>query len=501
VRLLKTRIVEEFGDFQTPIELAKAVAARALEWGIHPAVVVEPTCGVGNLLLAAAEEFLAAKVMGYEINPEYASLARERLMGVDACARLVDITVADFFGLQSNDLTRGFDRSILYIGNPPWVTSSAIGALGGENLPVKSNRKGLTGMEARTGKSNFDISQWILERLSQELQRKSGWLVMIVKTSVAKKVLHSLWSADVPIARSAIVHIDANEWFGVSVAACVLMVEFDGSAGPKETDVYRDLGAVSPSHRFGLVAGLVIDNPDQEHPWMSLVAKASNPWRSGVKHDCRAIMELSHVSDDVYVNGEGTHARLEPHFLFPLVRATELYKGTLWNRSRFVLLTQRNLGEDTAAIRYQAPLTWDYLNQYAARLRNRGSSIYKKQPEFAVFGVGDYTFTDWKVAVSALHKSPRFRILPPTALGPVVVDDTCLLYACRSADHAQLILQLLESELANQYFAALMQDEEKRPLKSSMLTNLSLERLAEQMGLKAAFHQVAASETRQIEMF
>ena len=110
--------------------------------------------------------------MGYEINPEYASLARERLMGVDACARLVDITVADFFGLQSNDLTRGFDRSILYIGNPPWVTSSAIGALGGENLPVKSNRTGLTGMEARTGKSNFDISQWILERyVSMKVRR------------------------------------------------------------------------------------------------------------------------------------------------------------------------------------------------------------------------------------------------------------------------------------------------------------------------------------------
>lgn len=463
--------------------------------------MVEPTCGVGNLLLAAASEFPIARLVGYEINPTYVKEARTRVASIVPCRQENEIIEADFFQLKEQDFSRGALGSVLYLGNPPWVTSSAIGALGGENLPVKSNRTGLTAMEARTGKSNFDISQWILERLSQELRRKSGWLVMIVKTSVAKKVLHSLWSADVPIARSAIVHIDANEWFGVSVAACVLMVEFDGSAGPKETDVYRDLGAVSPSHRFGLVAGLVIDNPDQEHPWMSLVAKASNPLRSGVKHDCRAIMELSHVSDDVYVNGEGTHARFEPHFLFPLVRATELYKGTLWNRSRFVLLTQRNLGEDTAAIRYQAPLTWDYLNQYADRLRNRGSSIYKKQPEFAVFGVGDYTFTDWKVAVSALHKSPRFRVLPPTALGPVVVDDTCLLYACRSADHAQLILQLLESELASQYFAALMQDEEKRPLKSSMLTNLSLERLAEQMGLKAAFHQVAASETRQIEMF
>jgi predicted RNA methylase len=97
VRHLKTRTVEEFGDFQTPPELAQAVATGVRAWGVNPGVVVEPTCGVGNLLVAAAEEFSAAKILGYEINPGYAAVARQRMAQLDAGKRVVAIATADFF--------------------------------------------------------------------------------------------------------------------------------------------------------------------------------------------------------------------------------------------------------------------------------------------------------------------------------------------------------------------------------------------------------------------
>ena len=46
-----------FGDFQTPIDLADKICDLLHEVGVRPRSIVEPTCGEGNLLLAALERF------------------------------------------------------------------------------------------------------------------------------------------------------------------------------------------------------------------------------------------------------------------------------------------------------------------------------------------------------------------------------------------------------------------------------------------------------------
>ena len=46
----------------------------------------------------------------------------------------------------------------LVLGNPPWVTNAELGLLKNSNLPIKSNFQGHKGLEALTGKANFDIS-------------------------------------------------------------------------------------------------------------------------------------------------------------------------------------------------------------------------------------------------------------------------------------------------------------------------------------------------------
>jgi len=39
--------------------------------------------------------------------------------------------------------------------------------------------------------------------------------------------------------------------------------------------------------------------------------------------------------------------------------------------------------------------------------------IYCGKPRFFIFGVGDYTFTPWKVAVSSFYKIPHFIKVGP----------------------------------------------------------------------------------------
>ena len=40
----------EYGDFQTPYDLAFQVCNVLKSWGIKPNSILEPTCGTGNFL-------------------------------------------------------------------------------------------------------------------------------------------------------------------------------------------------------------------------------------------------------------------------------------------------------------------------------------------------------------------------------------------------------------------------------------------------------------------
>jgi Fe2+ transport system protein FeoA len=44
----------EYGDFQTPIELAERICQKLIELGVNPDTIVEPTCRVGNFIDASS---------------------------------------------------------------------------------------------------------------------------------------------------------------------------------------------------------------------------------------------------------------------------------------------------------------------------------------------------------------------------------------------------------------------------------------------------------------
>ncbi|MCB9530139.1 MAG: SAM-dependent DNA methyltransferase, partial [Myxococcales bacterium] len=66
----------EFGDFQTPPPLAAAICAALAAAGHTPAAIVEPTCGDGHFLAAAAATWPAARRIGVELDPAHAARAR-----------------------------------------------------------------------------------------------------------------------------------------------------------------------------------------------------------------------------------------------------------------------------------------------------------------------------------------------------------------------------------------------------------------------------------------
>ena len=186
-------------------------------------------------------------------------------------------------------------------------------------------------------------------------------------------------------------------------------------------------------------------------------------WRSGIKHDCSRVMELRDCGAQSFRNGFGEIVELEPTYLYPMLKSSELAKEDS-EPARFMLVTQRNVGEDTSSIQHKAPRTWDYLAKYAEYLDSRSSSIYRKRPRFSIFGVGPYAFSSWKVAISGFYKKLQFRAIGPADGRPVVFDDTCYFLPCQSKDEAPRATQIVDSQAGQGFFDSVIFWDAKRPL-------------------------------------
>ncbi len=193
-----------------------------------------------------------------------------------------------------------------------------------------------------------------------------------------------------------------------------------------------------------------------------------------------------------YTNGLGENVLIESEFVYPLLKSSDLGNGRSSPR-RSVLVTQKKTGDPTAPIREIAPKTWGYLEEHAGVLDARKSSIYKNRARFSVFGIGDYSFALWKVAISGLYKSLRFVVVPPVHGRPVMLDDTCYFISCDSEREAQLIEGLLNSAPCRRFLESLVFENSKRPITVEVLRRISLASIASRVGKVDELTQLLAS--------
>jgi hypothetical protein len=147
-----------------------------------------------------------------------------------------------------------------------------------------------------------------------------------------------------------------------------------------------------------------------------------------------------------------------------------------------VIVPQKSTGDDTRSIRTLAPRTWDYLISHAEKLDQRKSSIYTNRPRFCVFGVGEYSFAEWKVAISGMYNNSRFVVVPPHHGKPVILDDTCYSIACSCEEECRLIGELLNSETCQKFLRSMVFLDSKRPITVDVLRRISIVALATRLG-------------------
>lgn len=103
------------GATYTPLPLVRAMVSRAADYGT-PARVVDPGTGSGRYLMVAGRRFRRASLIGVELDPVAAMIARANLATAGFADR-ARVLLADYREVQ---LGRVSGRT-LYIGNPPYV--------------------------------------------------------------------------------------------------------------------------------------------------------------------------------------------------------------------------------------------------------------------------------------------------------------------------------------------------------------------------------------------
>jgi hypothetical protein len=431
-------------------------------------MIVEPTIGLGGFASTAPTDAVAKEWLAWEINPQYVACANSVLRERGIAGSVEQRDVFDLDQAAISPLVDG--KTVLAIGNPPWVTNAAQSSSAITNLPLKRNRFGLSGLDAMTGRANFDIAEAVLLALVDALSMaKEIRLAFLVKRSVALKMARDLLGRP-GVTEARYSSIDAKRWFGASVEAGLFEICVQ-PAGRVVTSTIElrdglnsDTAVVAGYHRGVFAEDLGIY---AEATAVEALPDQGLKWRQGIKHDLARILELK-GSVDGQVNGLGEHVEVEPDVLCPLYKSSDLANGRA--ASRYFPLYQRDLSGPTVDLSTRWPKLDAYLRAHSDLFLGRRSRIYQGKPNFMLFGVGPYTSAPYKVAISGFYGTPIFRVLGPSSLGaPPLVDDTCYLLPFESLEEALEMAEYLNGVDVQRFLLSIADRTAKRPYTKQVL--------------------------------
>lgn len=496
-----------YGDWQTPMPLAEKVCKMHTEKYGNPDIVIEPTCGLGSFVHSALNVFTNVKeIHAIEINRLYTNELKLNLL-LDSLnkprRKHPDIFIYhdnffDFDFLPIINKAKQNNWNLAIIGNPPWVTNSKQGKYNSQNIPIKSNIYGLKGIDAITGKSNFDISEYITLHLLMLSQNNNGGISFLLKNSVIRNILMKQHSENIRIGDMEQRLIDASSEFNVCVDASCFFAKFDCPSDfiCNVKDFYTD----KYFHEYGWVDDAFVSDIKLYREYSKYDKSSTYVWRSGIKHDCAPVLELT-LNDGVFFNGFGETVMIEDDLIFPLLKSSDI-RGYHNNQFRkFIIVPQRNVGDDTSTLKKTHPLTYSYLTKYEATFQNRKSSIYSGKDKFSIFGIGDYSFKPYKIVISSLYKTICFQLVSPFNGKPIMVDDTCYQLDFENIEEANCIFYALNSKDIQTLLHSLIFKDAKRVVTKSLLMRLDLAQFCIDNGLFVESQRFINSFNQQLSLF
>lgn len=478
----------EFGDFQTNNDLSVRVVKRINSQVKNPTILFEPTFGEGNLLLAGLQEFnTIEKIIGVEIYKPYIWKTKFKIFDYylkNPLRNRPTITLyhENIFDFDLNNLAKNtINDKILILGNPPWVTNAQLTTLESDNLPRKSNFKNIIGLDAMTGKGNFDIGEYITQNLIRNFQYHQGNMAFLVKNIVIKNITFDQKRNNFLIKNLQKFHFDAKKEFNASVEASLFFCEFNHKAEQFCREVNLDVNKPFENN-FGWISNKFVSVMEGYEFHASVDGICPFEWRQGVKHDCTAVMELR-KEGDYFFNAENEKIELENDLVYPFLKSSDLKNKEVTKIRKYTIIPQKKIGQETDYIKEFYPLTYQYLKANESGFDKRKSSIYKGKPKFSIFGIGDYSFKPYKVAISGLYKTFAFTLVLPLDEKPIMLDDTCYFLGFDTAEEAIITHQLLNYHITQKFLKSIVFLEAKRAFTKDILMRINLLTLARLVNL------------------
>ena len=212
-------------------------------------------------------------------------------------------------------------------------------------------------------------------------------------------------------------------------------------------------------------------------------------WRQGIKHDCSNVMELERVNEH-FVNKLSEEIKLEEDLIYGFLKSSDLKNRVIKNSRKLVILTQTKVGQETSYIQHLYPKTYNYLKANISSFQARKSSIYRGKPLFSIFGIGDYSFKPYKVAISGLYKTYHFTLVLPQNNKPIMLDDTCYFIGFDKIEYAVYATILLNSEITKAFLKSITFSDAKRVFTKDILMRLDLLSIAKAITQKEIEKQI-----------
>ena len=470
---------KEYGDYQTPADFAeKCVKYLKDNFHFSPEIIIEPACGIGNFLAVAGKFYENVSKIGIEINDDYCKVARQNIPE----AQIYNASIFDF------KFETDIDKKIFVIGNPPWITNSELGKISSRNLPQKENVKKQKGFEAVLGGSNFDISETIILNLIETFKENKAILAMLCKRSTAINIFKELYRRKYKCRKIRMVNFNSRKIFDIGTAACLFIVD-----ATEKKKVQKEMRVFNFKNIYVDCIGFeddkfYTDKNSANKEKFEFDGKCEFEWRQGIKHDLSKVCELVKIGEDIkghsfsdekyktsrYVNGFGEIVEIEDDLVFPLIKSSHIrnFNGSF---KKYVIATQRKTGESTSYIKEKFPKTYEYLEKYKENFKNRKSSIYKNSPKFSMFGIGDYSFSKYKVVISGFYKEPVFKVI--SGEKTVMADDTCYFLLFEDKDDAFAVCNILNSSKVQNFLKSVVDLNAKRPFTKKVLSRIEFSKL------------------------
>jgi hypothetical protein len=400
------------------------------------------------------------------------------------------------------DLGAGFPAADCLVGNPPWIPWSRLP----ERVKARWRDRDADpdapdllphdGAASRLGFANDDVSLPFVWTCIDRYLTDGGGASFVLKRAVSKgpagKLLRTLRVGDRPLALERVHDFGRLRPFGEQVGANAAIYALRADAdhefpvettawtagdGEKSGDRAPDFAtreAMARTLDREETALVPVDEDDPASAWVradaerAALGECAHQIRHGVKDDAQAVfsVERERLAD------------LEDEFVYPYVKSRHVVKyGLFGHELRLVPLRKAN-EDNEAELREQCPKTYDYLESHREKLEARSSSWLDKGPFYNVFGLGEYTWSEYKVAWCRLGFKPHFAVVSTVEdddLGEkqVVPGDHFMFVAADSEEEAHLLCALLNSA-PYQRSLKHVASEGKASLSKSVVSNLAL---------------------------